>query len=338
MQPSQCSIEECPNPPLAHGLCLQHTKIRFEHHHPMSGSKNGGRVIMAGTFFNSLSTKQSDGVENLEQVLPVVRVPFIRDETTFKYYNYKGRKDATSFIYKPPDSLNLRQELVEGIANENFLEKPVVFLVATNIPHTSIYILYQGQFYSVAFGYDSTPDVGSLYSIDIPLIQFSEARIVWIGILTEAIMQRLQGEFNQVTHIVGNFEVGKQFVVDRLMFFHVPRVYGGIGADTDPTQWNCTKWAMQILFGSQIPANFRELVSKTNPGLREDQLTRWLNAYREHDPDAYMRMLNEINDQSFPRVSIGGRRKRMTNNINRNRIKKKSGKMRRTIRKRTRKT
>lgn len=269
-------------------------------------------------------------------MLPVVRVPFIYDETTFKYFNYRGPKDAASFNFTPTEPLRLREALVEGITDRNPLERPVVFLVATNIPHTSIYILYQGQFYSVAFGYDSTPNVGSLYSIDIPLIQFSEARIVWIGILTEAIIQRLQSEFNQVTQIVGNFEVGQQFVVDRLMFFHVPRVYGGIRADTDPTQWNCTKWAMQILFGHEIPANFRELVS--NPGLTEDQLIRWLNAYGGDDPDAYMRILNEINHASFPRVSMGGRRKRMTNNTNRNRIKKKTGKMRRTIRKRTRKT
>ena len=307
----QCSVEECPNPPLAHGLCSVHTKIPDQYHHPISGRRNGVDVTMAGQFFDSLSTKQTPGVEKLEQVLPVVRVPFIRDEATFRYYNYRGPPDAESFSYKPKSRLTLREELVEGIADPNVLERPIVFLVATNIPHTGIYLLYRGQFYSVAYGYDTSPAVGSLYSIDIPLIQFSEARIVWIGILTDAIMERLQHEFDQVTDIVGNFKNG---VVDRLMFFHIPRAYGGVGADSNPAEWNCTKWAMHILFGDRMPANFRELVSRTNPGLTREQLTLWLNAYRGRDQGEFIRVLNDMNHASFPRFprfsrgSAGGRR------------------------------
>ena len=316
MQAPQCSIEECPNPPLAHGLCSDHSKISFAHHHPMTSRRNERDVTMAGQFFDSLSTKQPLGVEKLEQVLPVVRVPFIPDESTFRYHNYRGPKDAESFSYKPKSRLTLREELVEGIREANVLDRPIVFLVATNIPHTGIYILYGGQFYSVAYGYDTSTAVGSLYSIDIPLIQFSEARIVWIGILTDAIMIRLQEEFDQVTDIVGNFKnadvAGQPLIVDRLMFFHIPRVYGGVGADSNPDEWNCTKWAMHILFGDRMPANFRELVSRTNPGLREDQLTLWLTAYKRNDQDEFIRVLNDINNASFPRVSAGGRRRRTT--------------------------
>ena len=316
MQAPQCLIEECPNPPLAHGLCSDHSKISFAHHHPMTSRRNERDVTMAGQFFDSLSTKQPLGVEKLEQVLPVVRVPFIRDEATFRYHNYRGPKDAESFSYKPKSRLTLREELVEGIREANVLDRPIVFLVATNIPHTGIYILYGGQFYSVAYGYDTSTDVGSLYSIDIPLIQFSEARIVWIGILTDAIMGRLQEEFDRVSDVVGNFKdadvAGQPLIVDRLMFFHIPRVYGGVGADSNPDEWNCTKWAMHILFGDRMPANFRDLVSRTNPGLREDQLTLWLTAYKRNDQDEFIRVLNDINNESFPRISAGGRRRRTT--------------------------
>ena len=261
-------------------------------------------------------------MEKLEQVLPVVRVPFIRDEATFKYHNYRGPADAASFSYKPKSRLTLRDELVEGMSESNVLDRPIVFLVATNIPHTGIYILYGGQFYSVAYGYDTSPAVGSLYSIDIPLIQFSEARIVWVGILTDAIMIRLQKEFDQVTDIVGNFKdadvAGQPLIVDRLMFFHTPREYGGVGADASATQWNCTKWAMHILFGDGMPANFRDLVSRTNPGLTREYLTRWLTAYRGSDQRAFIKVLNDINNASFPRISMGsrvskgGRRRRTT--------------------------
>ena len=326
----QCLVEECPNPPLAHGLCTMHTRIPDELHTPMVGLNKGAYVTMAGQFFHSLSIPQEQGVEKLDkEVLPVVRVPFIRrehdgerGEPAFKYHNYRGTRDdrdnpvdergvpVVSFIRKVTKSesrLTLREELVEGIQEPNVLERPIVFLVATNIPHTGIYILYGGQFYSVAFGYDTFPEFGSLYSIDIPLIKYSEARIVWIGILTHAMVERLQAEFDLVTSIVGNFKkadvAGGPLIVDRLMFFHTPRVYGGGDADSNPDEWNCTKWAMHILFGHGMPAKFRDLVSRTNPGLSKDQLTRWLTAYRGRDPDAFIRALNDINDASFPRIS-----------------------------------
>jgi hypothetical protein len=312
MQAPQCLIEECPNPPGAHGLCSDHSRISFVHHHPMTGRRNGADVMMAGKFFDSLSTDQPPGVEKLKQVLPVVRVPFIRVEHgdhAFKYYNYRGPKDAESVSYKPKTELKLREELVEGIIEANVLDRPIVFLVATNIPHTGIYILYGGQFYSVAYGYDRsrTPVVGSLYSIDIPLIQSSEARIVWVGILTDAIVGRLQKEFDEVTNVVANFKdadvAGQPLIVDRLMFFHIPKVYGGLGADSNPAEWNCTKWAMHVLFGG-MPKNFRELVSRTNPGLTREDLTRWLTAYERNDQDEFIRVLNDINHASFPRISM----------------------------------
>lgn len=347
----QCLAEECTNPPLAHGLCSDHSRISFAHLHPMSGRRNGADdVTMAGQFFHSLSTKQPPGVEKLEEeVLPVVRVPFILDEAAFKYHRYKGTRDDRGYpvdergspvlsvvrdVKKSKTKLKLREELVEGILERNVLERPIVFLVATNIPHTGIYILYGGQFYSVAYGYDGTPATGSLYSIDIPLIKFSEARIVWIGILTDAIVGRLQAEFDRVTRIVSNFKdadvAGQPLIVDRLMFFHIPRVYGGLGADSKPDEWNCTKWAMRILFGDRMPANFRDLVSRANPGLREDQLTLWLTAYRGRDQAEFQRVLHEINHASFPRGSMGGRRRRITNNGNRNRMEMKTRKMRRS--------
>jgi hypothetical protein len=225
MQALHCSVEECPNPPLAHGLCSDHTRISFEHHYPMTGRRNGADdVTMAGQFFHSLSTKQPPGVEKLEEeVLPVVRVPFIprEHEPAFKYFNYRGMRDDRGYpvdergspvvsftrgVKKSKTKLKLREELVEGLREPNVVDRPIVFLVATNIPHTGIYILYGGQFYSVAFGYDTYPDFGSLYSIDIPLIKFSEARIVWIGILTDAMVGRLQAEFDQMTRIVVNFK------------------------------------------------------------------------------------------------------------------------------------
>ena len=146
-------------------------------------------------------------------------------------------------------------------------------------------------------------------------------------------MERLQEEFDQVTDIVGNFKdadvAGQPLIVDRLMFFHIPRAYGGVGADSNPDEWNCTKWAMHILFGDRMPANFRELVSRTNSGLTREDLTRWLTAYGESNQAEFIRVLNDINHASFPRFSMGSKGGRHRCMTKRNTIKmRKTRKMR----------
>lgn len=264
-------------------------------------------------------------------VLPVVKVPFIIEQSP--HFILTGASGNVQRV--ETHALKLREELVDGILDPNPLERPIVFLVTTNIPHTSIYILYRGQLYSVGYGYEEYGGniTSALYSIDIPLGMDSEARIVWIGILTNPIRLRLQHEFNQVTEVAFNRKTITDDasnpipVVDRLMFFHVPKQYGGLKADTSATDWNCSKWAMNVLFGDKKPPNFRELVSRTNPGLTEDQLTLFLEAYRGEDQAEFIRVLKQINDPRFPK---GGRRKRMTN---KNGMKGKPIKMRRTTRK-----
>ena len=66
---------------------------------------------------------------------------------------------------------------------------------------------------------------------------------------------------------------------------------------------------MHVLFGDKKPPNFRELVSRTNPGLSEDQITEFLEAYRGKEQDRFIDVLKRINNPRFP---MGGRRRRMT--------------------------
>jgi hypothetical protein len=336
----KCLVEECQNAPVLYGLCLDHYDQTI---HPSSGIRHGRLVTMAGKLFDSLTygakMQQDDPAGNLVEVppvLPVVEVPFISEQGP--HFILTGASGNVQPV--ETHDLRLREELVEGIRDPNLLERPIVFLVTTNIPHTSIYILYRGQLYSVGYGYEEHGGniTSALYSTDIPLGRDSEARIVWIGILTNAIRLRMQHEFDQVTEVAFNRKTITDDasnpipVVDRLMFFHVPKKYGGLKADTSATEWNCSKWAMNVIFGDKKPRNFRELVSRTNIGLREDQLTLFLEAYRGKDQAEFIRVLKQINDPRFPK---GGRRKRMTN---KNGMKGKPIKMRRTTRKRTRKT
>jgi hypothetical protein len=62
---------------------------------------------------------------------------------------------------------------------------------------------------------------------------------------------------------------------------------------------------MHVLFGDRMPANFRDLVSRTNPGLTGKQLILWLTAYAGRNQGEFIKVLNYINNASFPRVSMG---------------------------------
>jgi hypothetical protein len=351
MQAQHCSFQNCFHAAIINGLCSRHYDEQI---HPSSGVRYGRVVTMAGKLFETLTfgaimqqEDESGRTMGMKPVLPMVKVPFIfEQDPDFIYVGPIDDIDPTRNRQQQrvePHALKLREELFTGIMEKNSLDKPIVFLVVTNIPHTSIYILHQGRLYSVGYGYYGEP-AGALYSIDIPLGTNLEARIVWIGILTSTIMLRLQHEFDHVTEV--NFiakplrdEEGKIVtdeeskpitVVDRLMIFMVPKPYGGPSADASATEWNCTKWAMNILFGGKKPANFRELVSRANPGLSEVQLANFLSAYRngkrdKASNDGFLTVLDQINHASFPR---GGRRMRIT--------KRKPIKMRKT--RRTRKT
>jgi hypothetical protein len=253
-------------------------------------------------------------------VYPVVeKLPFIVDEAEFLVpMDELPHLENNVWEPNPKQQLELRHSLYEASKSRHNINKPIVFLVVTNIPHTSLYILNAGRLYSVGFGYINSE--GAMYSIDIPLDCFSEARIVWIGVLTETIAKRLQEDLRKVRKVTYDVDLTPcppdYYKVNRHMIFHLPsKPYGGPAADSNPAQWNCTKWAMHILFGDRKPANFRELVSRTNPGLSQDQLKRMLIAYKGKVDHEFIKVLHEINDASFPRDMSGGRR-RITNNRN----------------------
>jgi hypothetical protein len=48
-------------------------------------------------------------------------------------------------------------------------------------------------------------------------------------------------------------------------------------------------------------------VSRTNPGLTREELTRWLTAYGGSNQREFIKALNDINNASFPRISMGSR-------------------------------
>ena len=147
MQAPKCSVDECLHKQFLHGLCLHHYDETL---HPSSGMRHGRVVTMAGKLFSSLTygakmEQEDDAGQPIEvtPVLPVVTVPFIHEQDP--YFIYTGPIGDRQPV--EPHVLRLREELVTGIQEKNPLNKPIVFLVITNIPHTSIYILHQGRLY-----------------------------------------------------------------------------------------------------------------------------------------------------------------------------------------------
>ena len=183
-------------------------------------------------------------------------------------------------------------------------------MVSTNIPHTGLYIWLQGHLYSVGYGYSDTASYtpikrGSLYSVDLILTTNAEARIVWMGILTHAILHRLQVEIDLVTHI--EFRIIRQTIdgmpkntVNREMDFIIPsRPYGGTrAAEANPAVWDCTKWAMYIVFGG-IPANFSSFVGGGGVSVSSEILQEIIYLLRVTHSQAvtqrFIELLNVIN-------------------------------------------
>jgi hypothetical protein len=247
-----------------------------------------------------------------ELIRPVTNVPFVNNETDFRYNGLKG---------KPV--VRLRDEICQGRDEENNINKPIVFLVSTNIPHTSIYILYNEQLYSIGYIQMDTKGGAALSSIDIPMDYRKKSRILWIGILTQDISERLSAEIATNTAVILDLEHEGSDKIRRNIKFIIPKKYG-----MEEENWNCFKWTMHILFGNTMdPEIYQDLfnslkIMKNSDeyGVTTEQLTDLASAYISKDVERYMDLLTHINDHEsrFPRS--GGRRRIMNNRI---RIKKK---------------
>ena len=245
-----------------------------------------------------------------ELIRPVTNVPFVNNETEFRYNGVKG---------KPV--VRLRDEICQGRDEENNVNKPIVFLVSTNIPHTSIYILYNKQLYSIGYIQMDTEGGAALSSIDIPMDYRKKSRILWIGILTHDIAERLSADITTNTAVILDLDHEGSDKIRRNIKYIIPKKYG-----MEEENWNCFKWTMHILFGNTMdPENIRflfdnKIMTKMEYGVTTEQLTDVATAYISKDVERYMDLLTHINDHEsmFPRS--GGRRRIMNNRI---RIKKK---------------
>lgn len=276
-------------------------KALFEYETYSIAHKN---FTSAGKFFKNVTIPSGRGPElkilDFQlRMRPIIKLPFTNDTGPINDYIYKEDTLQTVLISRQDrmkkyqysvtkDELKINQELLESLKTENLFDKPLVFLVhsyfqSRNTPHTGIYILYGGNLYTIGFGYsifserypkniyvpeENIEKFGTFYSPDLQFDPNNPSVILWVGLLTSEILNRLQDDIKNVIYIrfftncVKREEDGREVdVVQNNSKYYITlinnRIYDlyayehDLGIDEkDKTEWNCHKWALYILFGS----------------------------------------------------------------------------------------
>jgi hypothetical protein len=184
------------------------------------------------------------------------------------------------------DELQINEKLLEGLEEKNIFDRPVVYLVhfvirnssGETFPHTGICVVYRGEIYTIGYGYSIrkeeisafiyTPEeeikkYGTYYSPDLQIDDGNlRSVILWFGILTEDILNRLKEEINSnvtnirfVTKPTKKEDEAKKDTVqidsNHTITFINRRNYVDFADERDnfPNEWNCHKWALYVLFG-----------------------------------------------------------------------------------------
>ena len=185
-----------------------------------------------------------------------------------------------------PGELKINEKLLEGVKMRNIFDRPVVYLVhfviqnssGKTFPHTGICVVYRGEIYTIGYGYsiftEGIPAYTYIQEEDIethgtyysPDLQIDDGKlksvILWFGILTTDILDRLKEEINSnVKHI--RFVTKPTPIEDEakkdtiqidskhtITFINI-RTYVDFADERDnfPNEWNCHKWALYVLFG-----------------------------------------------------------------------------------------
>jgi hypothetical protein len=167
-------------------------------------------------------------------------------------------------------------QLAEAAQETDLLKRPLVFLVTTKLPHAIIYIVHEGQFYTVGYGFlrgdqlkntihDSFQRVGkddlahsfeklrgAIYTADaVAPDETRDARIAWVGFLNMDMVNRMQQFLNSAVSIIYNGnKQSSNYYVSSDAYIKVSQMYleaaGFIMFGRD-TYFNCLIWAQKML-------------------------------------------------------------------------------------------
>lgn len=245
-----------------------------------------------------------------EKLLPVYRMPFVSEPESDWIASGIPIGDYTTshkFTYTPGggNKITIRDEIARAAVCHNLLDRPILFLVTTNIPHATIYILLGGKLYSFGYGYYGHvgPIIpGAIYSVDHLIMEDNhEARITWVGILDKETLARMNTKFASVTQIIFSVKCNKdgENIVSTQSTLMIPDEYSLEGAkDVTHNYYDCLKWAMDVLgilqddywnlfFRSQIDESymFHLIDCMRNGNTREFLKTLRIANYKVYTPE-----------------------------------------------------
>ena len=342
-----------PEPAVYHGLCERHRSLPAGQYlsYDFYSFPRSQHISSAGQFFKTITTPSGRGSHPLadyeERMRPIVDLPFTVGPTADFVFDTsmvgKGhgkcelmRQSGSEkkYRYMPmPGELRICEDIHRAVYALDIFDRPIVFFVHIPIPHTGIYIYLHGRLYTIGYGYiyfsekmsglfhvfEDSDRNGVLHSPDIPLMIDKPSVIMWIGILTPSILERLQQEMNLVTEI--RFVTNKKSIElpeegsvpqqvevvmnDRthLINFVTPRQYAGLSADNATlNDWNCRKWAINILFGHHGIAEFFGTPEEPfGPQLMHYDITptvvhAWWEAYTSRNLPKMLEILTGVNE------------------------------------------
>lgn len=265
----------------------------------------GRNITSAGKFFKNVTIQsgREPAISRLDfqlRMRPIIELPFITGPPND--YTYEHKPEETELISKKVQmkkyqysvtddkKLKINENLHDSLKTQNLFDIPLVFLVHSyfqtrDTPHTGIYILYGGYLYTIGYGYsifsehypqgryvpeEEIKKRGTFYSPDLQLDPNNPSVILWVGLLTSEILDRLKRDIEDVKYIrfftnsvkmkKDGLEVEVDVVQNNSKYYITlinNRIYDlyayehDLGIDEkDKTEWNCHKWALYILFGS----------------------------------------------------------------------------------------
>jgi hypothetical protein len=257
----------------------------------------------AGIFFKNVTipSGREPTISRLDfqlRMRPIIELPFTTGPKNDYIYEHKpeetelisSKDQMKKYQYSVTDGkkLKINEDLRDSLQTQDLFDRPLVFLVHSyfqrrDTPHTGIYILYEGKLYTIGYGYsifsehypqgryvpeEQIEKRGTFYSPDLQLDPNNPSVILWVGLLTSEILDRLERDIEDVKYIrfftnsVKREEDGLEVnVVQNNSKYYITlinnRIYDlyayehDLGIDEkDKTEWNCHKWALYILFGS----------------------------------------------------------------------------------------
>lgn len=338
-----------PNPNVAtyYGRCDLHFKMTQTEH---IGYRTGGSYS-AEKFFNMITLPGDIPLH--QKVRSIVDLPFATGPDLKFTHSPRckalatSKKDSGTKKWKyslEAEPLLILNDIRKALNEQNILDRPFVFFVHSPLPHTGIYILLRGRLYTIGYGYilfseEIDPDWvfvpeelrhGVIYSPDIALVPKTPSVILWIGLLTSTILDRVQEELRQVTEVrfytksktispghdpadyvettdklsIGFVSPSRHYSdkADRLIHTPIQAKSGEL-----PESWNCRIWAIYILFGDDGLTYFFEDSSNPfgpslmNHNIGNDILEEWWTAYNAKPKDSTMLLvLTKIHDKFTP--------------------------------------